>query len=60
MLAKSQGDNQAAPSGVSAVILANQNRAPAAVTEDRTLSIFDRVTYRYYFVVRQSRVENFQ
>ena len=39
--------------GVSAVIFANQNRSPAAVAEDRKLSIFDRVTYRYYFVGRR-------
>jgi hypothetical protein len=59
MLAKSQGDQaQDQNSGISAVITANQNRAPAAVTEDKTLSIFDRVTYRYYFVVKQLRVEN--
>ena len=37
-------------SGVSAVIFANQTRSPASVAEDKKLSIFDRVTYRYYFV----------
>lgn len=39
--------------GVSAVIFANQTRSPAAVAEDRKLSIFDRITYRYYFVGRR-------
>ncbi len=39
--------------GVNAVIFANQNRTPAAVAEDRKLSIFDRVTYRYYYVGRR-------
>ena len=39
--------------GVSAVIFANQTRSPAAVVEDKTLSIFDRVTYRYYYVGRR-------
>ncbi len=39
--------------GVSAVIFANQTRSPAAVAEDAKLSIFDRVTYRYYYVGRR-------
>jgi hypothetical protein len=46
---------QAAPAdksqqGLREVIFANRNRGPAAVVEDRTLSLFDRVTYRYYYV----------
>lgn len=36
---------------------ANQNRSPAGLSEEvatnKTLSIFDRVTYRYYFVARR-------
>ena len=36
--------------GVSAVVFANRNRSPASVAEDRTLSIFARVSYRYYYV----------
>jgi hypothetical protein len=39
--------------GVTAVAFANRNRAPAAVAEDRQLSIFDRITYRYYLVGRK-------
>lgn len=39
-------------SGLSAVAFANR-RSPASVTEDRTLSLFDRVTYRYHFVGKQ-------
>ncbi|MGK5082120.1 hypothetical protein WDW37_02360 [Bdellovibrionota bacterium FG-1] len=39
--------------GVNAVIFANKTRGPASVAEDKTLNIFDRVTYRYYFVGRR-------
>lgn len=44
---------EAASTGVSAVIFANRSRTPTAVTEDRKLSIFDRVSYRYYYVGRR-------
>jgi hypothetical protein len=40
-------------SGIGAVIFANQRRGPASVAEDKTLNIFDRVTYRYYFVSKK-------
>lgn len=43
----------ASSSGVNAVAFANQHRSPASVVEDRALSIFDRVSYRYYFVRRE-------
>ncbi len=36
--------------GLKAVIFANQKRKGDQVAEDRGLSIFDRITYRYYFV----------
>jgi len=36
--------------GVKAVIFANKSRSPASVAEDKALNIFDRVTYRYYFI----------
>ncbi len=41
-----------AQSGVMSVHFAMQKkgRAPASVAEERGLNIFDRVTYRYYFV----------
>jgi hypothetical protein len=39
--------------GVSAVAFANQTRSPASVVNDKTLNIFDRVTYRYYYVGRR-------
>ncbi len=62
MMGKMQADKgqEKSDSGISAVIYANQNRSPASVTEDKSLNIFDRVTYRYYFVVKQLRVENFK
>ena len=46
---KKEDSNQ----GLREVIFANQSRTPAAVTEDRKLSIFDRITYRYYYVGRR-------
>jgi hypothetical protein len=49
---------QAAATGIQAVVFANQNRAPASIPEDKTLSIFDRVTYRYFLVTGQKRVDN--
>lgn len=36
--------------GLARVIFANQKRGPASLPMDRTLSIFDRVTFRYHFV----------
>jgi hypothetical protein len=60
MMGKMQGAQEKADPGISAVIYANQNRSPVSVTEDKSLNIFDRVTYRYYFVVKQLRVENFK
>jgi len=53
-----QGAEQAPAIGFQAVVFANQNRAPASIPEDKTLSIFDRVTYRYYLVTGQKRVDN--
>jgi hypothetical protein len=50
-------DPQGAKSGISAVVFANRNRTPAAVTQDSSLSIFDRVTYRYIFVGRRVLTE---
>jgi hypothetical protein len=44
------GGENARPTGVSAVVFANKTRSPASIVEDRSLNIFDRVTYRYYFV----------
>ena len=44
------GDNPA-QSGLSNVIFANQNpQKLATLAEDQTLSLFDRITYRYYYV----------
>jgi hypothetical protein len=42
------------PTGVAAVVFAAQvqKRSPSAIAEDHTLSIFDRITYRYIFVGR--------
>jgi hypothetical protein len=37
-------------SGMAMVIFANQKRSPASVAEDKTLNLFDRISYRYYFV----------
>jgi hypothetical protein len=55
------GDKTGAPSGIQAVIFANQRanktRSPASVAENRSLSIFDRVTYRYYFVTKKMGME---
>ena len=36
-----------AKSGVASVALANRGRSPASITNDKSLSIFDRVSYRY-------------
>lgn len=47
------GKQEEKKTGVGAVIFANQTRSPASVAEDRTLNLFDRVTYRYYFVGRR-------
>jgi hypothetical protein len=38
------------PSGVYAVAAAVKARGPAAIAEDKTLSLFDRVSYRYLWV----------
>jgi hypothetical protein len=53
-----QNAEQTAATGIQAVVFANQNRAPASIPEDKTLSIFDRVTYRYFLVTGQKRVDN--
>jgi hypothetical protein len=39
--------------GLKAVIFANQRRSPASLSEDSSLSIFDRITYRYHYVGRR-------
>jgi len=36
--------------GMASVIFANKNGTPTAVAENKQLSIFDRVSYRYFFV----------
>lgn len=36
--------------GLKLVIFANQKRQPAAIAEDPTLSLFDRITFRYHYV----------
>jgi hypothetical protein len=59
MQAGQKGDQQAAaPSGIQAVAVANQTRSPASVLEDKTLSIFDRVTYRYLYTTKVLGMEN--
>ncbi len=35
--------------GMGTVIYANKTRSPASIVEDKTISIFDRVSFRYYF-----------
>jgi hypothetical protein len=47
---KQEGDGSQGTSTLPQIIFANQNKPAASIPEDRTLSIFDRVTYRYYFV----------
>jgi hypothetical protein len=48
-----EGAAGASMSGVRAVAFANAKRGPASVAEDSHLSLFDRVTYRYFFVGKQ-------
>lgn len=41
--------------GVMAVVFAHQKQANAAtIAEDKTLNIFDRITYRYYFIIKKN------
>lgn len=46
-------ENQTRKSGIDLVEFLNQTRSPAAITEDSSLSLFDRVSYRYRKVVPQ-------
>jgi hypothetical protein len=46
-----QGQDQ--HKGITAVISANKRNGPSTIAEDRSLSIFDRVSYRYFFVGRR-------
>ena len=39
-----------APPGFSAVDFASLNRAPAQVVQDKSISIFNRISFRYYYV----------
>ena len=39
--------------GLAQVIFANQKKSATAVAEDRKLSIFDRIAYRYHYVALQ-------
>ncbi len=34
--------------GVAALVFAHKSRAPGSIAEDKTISIFDRVSYRYF------------
>ena len=51
-------NQQASQSGIQAVAFANQTRSPASIPEDKTLSIFDRVTYRYLYTTKVLGMEN--
>jgi hypothetical protein len=44
------GEEQDPNNGINMVIFANKSQPAAAVAENPSLSIFDRITYRYYFV----------
>lgn len=39
--------------GLAQVIFANQHRSPTAIAEDKTLNLFDRITFRYYFTSKR-------
>ncbi len=41
--------------GVAAIAFANQNREASAIVEDKSLNLFDRVTYRYFTVADRVR-----
>jgi hypothetical protein len=53
-----QNPESSQTSGLSTVVFSNQTQSPAAVAENRSLSIFDRITYRYYFVGQRVLQEN--
>jgi hypothetical protein len=42
--------------GVMTVIFANQNKSTTPVAEMRTINIFDRITYRYYFIIKKNKL----
>ncbi len=40
--------------GVMSVVFAHQQQAAATIAENKTLNIFDRITYRYYFIIKKN------
>jgi hypothetical protein len=42
--------------GVMEVIFANQKKSITDVAEDKKLNIFDRITYRYYFIIKKNKL----
>jgi hypothetical protein len=52
-LMKSMQPKEEAAGGVSEVSDPKMNRSPAAIENDRSLSLFDRVTYRYKTVTKR-------
>ena len=48
-----KGDEKKDDTAESAIEFANKNRSPSSIMEDPTLSLFDRVTYRYGLTINR-------